>query len=208
MEKKLEMFGVAARDYKDKEEAIGYTYTTRTGENISTNLTPAENPFSEQILSSKNILDVGCGIGRNLKWIMENTNSHYHGIDPNESMLRFFWEVQDQKWKDRVTLHKDFSTFTNVKFDTVVITFVFQHIGYRPSESQMNIDDITNEIKKYTTGETVWFLFEHQGEEPWISKWLKNNKIEPHVFIENYGGLEELTHRGNHNLIIGKKDGR
>lgn len=209
--KKLEMVGVAGKNYPTAKQAIDDTYTTRDGENVSTNLTPNENLFSVDILASKNILDVGCGIGRNLKWIMENTEAHYHGLDPNESMLNFFWQVQDNKWKDRVSLYKDFSTFPNIKFDTVVVTFVFQHIGYRTAEHQMNIDDITREIRKYTHSGTVWFIFEHSGEETdWISRWLENNDINPQVFIKGYKGLEELTHRdwlvdGGHHLLIWKE---
>src|SRR5204863_1037271 len=101
------------------------------------------------------------------------------GFDPNDDMLKYFWETQDPKWKDRVTLISSFDDMdqnecgcpTYRKFDMVLSTFVFQHIGFRPPVGEMNVSDISNEIKKFTRDGTVWFLFEHQREETWINRW-------------------------------------
>ena len=204
--KKLESFGIAGINFTDRVLARGFTYTTREDELVPTNLCSKENPFQEEILSAKYILDVGCGIGRNLQWIMENTDAIYVGLDPNESMMQYFWDCQNLMWINRVQLHHNFDTIDkNIVFDVVVSTFVFQHIGYRPNESQMNITDITNSIRKFTKNGTVWFLIEHDGEEDWIPRWTSENGIIPDIYIRNYTGLEELTHRGLHHLIIWKE---
>lgn len=216
MEKKLKTFGISDHIYVSPEDAIGQTYTTRDGEAVPTPLIFPDNPFNEDIKNAKHILDVGCGIGRNLSWIMENTNAHYYGFDPNESMLKWFWDVQDKKYESRVTISEGFINPLE-KYNVVVCTFVFQHIGYRPPEDIMNVGDITAEIKKNTSDGCIWILYEHDAEERWIEWWLCEQEINPDVYIRNYKGIEQLTHRddyvagdmydigASHNLIIWKE---
>jgi SAM-dependent methyltransferase len=195
--KKLESFGIAGIEFEDSRLARGYTYTTRDDVLVPTNLLPMENPFTKEVLEAKYILDIVCGVGR-------NTDAIYIGLDPNESMLKFCWDWQDTKWKDRVILCKSYDEIpAGVVFDVVVVTFVFQHIGYRPNEQQMNISDITTEARKFTKDGTIWFLYEHEGEEEWIERWFREQNWQPTVYIRNYTGLPELTHRGGyHHLII------
>jgi SAM-dependent methyltransferase len=112
---KLKKFGVAGKDYEDATSAKGDTYTTLDGGFPPTNLACSDNPFIEELNSSKYILDFGCGVGRNLPWIMENTNAIYIGLDPNTTMTKYFWDVQIEQghdvesWKDRVQLYNDFN---------------------------------------------------------------------------------------------------
>lgn len=202
--KKLESFGVAGINFKDKDIARGYTYTTKDDKLVPTNLIPDENPFGDDILNAKYILDIGCGVGRNLEWVMENTDAVYIGLDPNESILQYFWACQNEIWKCRVQLYKNFDEIPNdIIFDVVVSTFVFQHIGFRPNETQMNISDITKEARKFTRDGTIWFLFEHDGEEDWTERWFSEQNWQPTVYFRNYIGIPELTHRGtDHHLII------
>ena len=70
--------------------------------------------FDKKSYDGKKICDIGCGVGRNLPWIMENTSAIYVGLDPNTTMTDNFWEVQSQNynidsWKDRVILCNDFN---------------------------------------------------------------------------------------------------
>lgn len=204
--KQLNSFGVAGREFTDPDTAKDFTYTLGDGTPIPTPLVFEDNPFNSDVSAAKNILDFGCGIGRNLGWIMENTNAHYYGIDPNESMLQYFWHWQDTKWKNRVTLVRSFEELpSDVIFDVVVITFVFQHIGYRPGEGSMNIDDMTVEIRKFTKEGTVWIMYEHEGEERWMGKWFANNNIKPNVYFPKFNRIEPMIHRGLHDLIIWKE---
>ena len=215
--KEFKPFGVSVKadGYKDASEARGHTYTTSDDQFPSTNLACIDNPYISDVLNAKNILDVGCGVGRNLPWIMENTQAHYWGLDPNESMLKYFWELQDKKWESRVTLINEFPQFgivspygcVRVEFDVVVSTLTFQHIGYMAPETHMNVSDITTEIRKFTKDGTVWFLFEHEREDGWILRWAMEQGFYPlDLWLPNYIGLPELTHRGtDHNLIIHKE---
>ena len=205
MEKQLIKFGVAAEDFTDSGLAMSYTYTTRDGGLPPTNPVHADNPYSNQFLAAKVILDIGCGVGRNLKWWMENTDAIYLGLDPNESMLQFFWDWNDEKYKDRVVLAKSFDELTEYagKIDAVMCTFVYMHIGDRPQPPAMNITDITQEAMKLGHKDTVWFLYEHDGEELWIDRFFAENKVVPKTYIRDYVGMEELTQRGTcHHLII------
>lgn len=213
---KLIKFGVASKDYETIDEARGDTYTARDNSFPSTRLNCDENPLRDRLKDANYILDFGCGVGRNLKWIMENTTAIYIGLDPNESMLKHFWDVQINEgynvdvWKDRVRLVSDFDEIpTDIKFDYVVSTFVLQHLGYRINPNGgMDIDDITKSILSRMQIGGVFFAIEHDSEEPWIDRWLNTNNITPVQYIRSYQGLPELTHRdhvapnGGHHLII------
>jgi 2-polyprenyl-3-methyl-5-hydroxy-6-metoxy-1,4-benzoquinol methylase len=216
---KLQKFGVASKDYNAADLAKGDTYTRLDGSFPPTNLACKENPFSDQLKDAKYILDFGCGVGRNLPWIMENTNAIYVGLDPNTSMIQYFWEVQTEQgyniesWKNKVQLYNDFSEIpSDINFDYIVTTFVLQHLGYRYiNVNTMNLDHITQAlISRLNTG-GIWFLIEHDSEENWISRWTNNNNIDLDIYIRSYKGIPELCDRdntapnGGHHLMIWKK---
>lgn len=216
----LKKFGYAGMDYDTLTTARGNTYTTLSDGYPSTNIACNENPFKEQLKTAKYILDFGCGVGRNLRWIMENTNANYIGLDPNTNMTQFFWDVQYKEhgntadqWKDRVTLVKEFSEIEpDIKLDYVIVTFVLQHLGYRHQvEDGYNLTEITKNILSRMNIGAVFFAIEHDSEELWIDKWLEECDITLDVYIRSYKGLPELTHRdhtapnGGHHLMIFRK---
>lgn len=205
-------------DVRPMEDARGTTYTTKHNELTPTPFFSPFNPVNDEILAAKNILEIGGGVGRNLPPLMEQTNAHYWCVDPGVEITKYFWDIQDHKYKDRVTLCKDFSELPNdIKFDAVIVTFVFMHIGYRAPFGQMNVTDITLEAMKHTNNECVWFVMEHEREERWQEQWLRECNITPIVYFKPggdwsgggvipYPEFEPMTHRGNdHNIIIFKE---
>lgn len=212
--KDFEKFGLSVQPYRNANEARGHTYTTRIDGYPPTPFISSLNPFNAQILASKNVLEVGGGVGRNLPFVMEQTKAYYYNVDPNEEMLRYFWDIQDPKWQPRVTLCHSFEELPDeVQFDFIIVTFVFQHIGFRPGSLQMNVTDITKEAMKHGKPGTVWFVFEHEREEQWQDRWLSECGITPAVYFkpggDAFGGgtipypeFEIMTHRGNDNNII------
>ena len=216
-EKKLLEYGIASSEgiikhaakagVPNSRVARGHTYTMRDDQFPSTRIANKDNPFNDDILAAKNLLEIGCGVGRNLPWICENTKATYYGIDPNQVMLDSFWIITDDKYKDRTVLMLDFSELPDgIVFDVVVSVFVFQYLGYRAPDGAMNITDITQKIMQYTRKGTIWFLLEHEREESWLNRWFDENGIEPDVLKLNYVGLPEMTHRGSDaNLVIWKQ---
>lgn len=216
--KVLKKFGVASENFSSAESARGATYTTRDNKFPPTTLACPGNPYITELNSAKYILDFGCGVGRNLPWIMNNTNAHYIGLDPNTDMTRFFWEVQSNEghnineWKPRVTLINEFSELdTNIKFDYVVTTFVLQHLGYRYIViNGLNLTEITKKILSRMNDGAVFFAIEHESEEYWIDRWLRECNIKLDTYIRAYKGLPELTERDfttwglGHHLMIFK----
>lgn len=168
-------YGVAAGEMSDLVDAQCNTFTAGASGHHDhwppTPLTFKENPTNWDIINARNVLDIGCGPGRNLPWIMENTKANYYGLDPNPDMLKFF-QIPNEEWADRVHTSLDFDEkFDNSVFDVVLCTFVFQHVGFRPV-TMMDVGEITKRVLKSTSSGTVWFLFEHQSEEPgWFDKW-------------------------------------
>lgn len=217
MKKVLQEYGVSSSDRIIAEAeknavsvtqvARGYTYTMRDDGFPPTDLA-CDNPFADDVLAAKKILDFGCGVGRNLPWIADNTDANYYGIDPNTVMLDNFWEVSDQKYDGRVWLNDSLDNIPDdTVFDVVVSTFVMQHLGYRAPDGAMNVTDMTQEIMKHTREGTIWFLLEHEMEEPgWLQRWMDENDVEPDIFILNYGGQPDLLHRGqDDHLVIWKE---
>lgn len=209
--KKLTGAGVANQSYRDAEHAKSFTYDNLAGDFPTTKLTFKANPYNKKILAAKNVLDFGCGVGRNLHWVMHNTRAHYYGIDTNPDMLKYFWVVNKHllKFKRRVTIANNFDFLLNT-IDVVLITFVFQHIVNRLPPEVMNINDITTAIKSHCKKNAVWLMLEHESEAPgWQATWLAANQITPDVYIKNYTTpalchQRELCDRGPHNLIIFK----
>jgi len=218
MKYKLRKYGVADKNYTTAEEAKGDTYTQLDGGFPPTNLACAENPFKEELKSAKYILDLGCGVGRNLPWILENTSATYVGLDPNTHMTDYFWDIQSstgfdkETWQHRVILCNEFSQIDNtIKFDYVVSTFVLQHLGYRyVVPGGLNITGITKEVRERTNPGAVWFALEHDSEEDWIPTWKAECGLNFETYIRGYKGLPELSERdhtapnGGHHLIIFK----
>jgi SAM-dependent methyltransferase len=229
--KKLRKYGQASNDYVDYQAARFDTYVTDDDRFPSTNLVCEDNPYKEQLLTAKYILDFGCGVGRNLPWIMNNTSAHYVGLDPNTTMINHFWQTQVSEghnvdtWKNRVTLYNDFSEIPQeIKFDYVVSTFVLQHLGYRyahptsytrsgivfDTDTFLNLTDITNTIMSRMNDGAVFFAIEHDSEEDWIPRWTTECNITLDVYIRSYTGLPELCDRdklavnGGHHLLIFK----
>lgn len=219
MEKRLLKYGIASKDYDSMEFARGDTYTRTDNSFPSTNLACIDNPYVEQLKTAKYILDFGCGVGRNLSWIMNNTTAQYIGLDPNQNMTKYFWHVQLTEghnittWEKRVSLYSDFADIpSDIKFDYVVSTFVLQHLGYRfIYPDRLNLSGITQNILSRMNDGAVFFALEHDSEEDWIPRWVVENKLNVDVYIRSYKGLPELTDRdhtapnGGHHLIIFKK---
>lgn len=214
MQKTLTPYGVSIDNYQNADHAKGYTYTTNDGGFPPTPVLSPLNPFNEDIKNAQNVLEIGGGVGRNLPFVMENTSAHYYMVDPNQKMHDYFWEIQSEKYKDRVTLCTSFDQLpVDIKMDFVLVTFVFQHIGFRPPFGQMNVADITLEAMKHTRNGTVWFVLEHEREEIWQSRWMSACGITPDVYFKpggNHSGggtipypeFESMAHRGNDNNII------
>lgn len=207
--KQLIPFGIAARPVIGLDDAKNNTYRKNNGEFPPTPLIFPDNPYNNVVKNAKNILEIGCGCGRNVPWIMENTNANYVGIDPNESMRREFHRNLDIKiqtqWNGRVSV-ADSTQKVDGDFDVIISTFVLQHIGFRTPEGVMNVADICNELKEMLRTGGIFILFEHEEEEKWIDRWKHETGINPQVFIRNYGGFTELNDRGQvHHLMIWQK---
>ena len=201
---------MASGKHKDIRSAASDAYSIN-GKLITTPFLFPGSPYNEEIKNCKNVFEIGCGIGRNIPWWMENTSANYFSVDPNTYMLQYVFDndlgigkVFKENWKDRVYVATDFDdVICNKTFDVVISTFVFQHLGYRFPNT---VDEITQSIKKQTRPGTIWILVEHEWEEPgWIERWAKNNGFDPFdLYIKNYN-VEPWTYRGLHDLIIIKQ---
>lgn len=210
--KKFKAWGCASTNFTSFEDAAHETYQDAEGNMPPTPLAFNDNPFSAECLAAKRVFEIGSGVGRNIPWVMENTKAAYWGVEPNDTMRKYIWEFNDNKYLPRAYVTDKFTNLPDMTFDVVLSTFVFQHIGYMPSDEIYNVSDITNEIRKFTHKGTIWILLEHDSEDKtWINRWFKEQSITPDVYIRGFKGIPELTARdkcapnGGHHLIIWKE---
>jgi SAM-dependent methyltransferase len=204
MSKVLRAIGPSGQPHATPFDAARASYVTDRGDFPPTPLDMPENPLASEIPTAQYILDLGCGVGRNLPWIMERTGATYIGVDPNPSMLQFFWAVQDPQFLNRVQLYPDLESVPkDIVFDVVLSTFTLQHIGFRVGGDTMNVVDIIKSIKPLTNVFTVWIALEHEVDEPgWIAQWAEECGIMFVAFERNYQQYPDLTHRGVPHLMI------
>jgi SAM-dependent methyltransferase len=204
MTKVLRAIGISGQPHETPIDAARASYITDQGDFPATPLDMEENPLASEIPTAKYVLDLGCGVGRNLPWIMERTGAIYVGVDPNPSMLQFFWAIQDPQYLNRVHLYPDIESIPkDIVFDVVLSTFTLQHIGFRTLGDAMNVTDITKAILPYTSDFTIWIALEHELDEPgWVAQWAEECGIGFVVFERNYNKLPYLNHRGVPHLMI------
>lgn len=208
--KTFRKFGVASKNYDNHFDAATDTYGTKSGIWPPTPICIPENPFLEECKHARNVLEIGCGVGRNLHSVMTETNANYYGIDPNENMTRWFWEHGDNsKWRDRAVIGNSFDVLPkDLRVDLVLSIFVLQHIGFRPDSSTMDVYDIGMKIKEYTVDGCIWYMLEHNHEErDWLQVWLTMMEFVPVIKIpvESVPSLHEMTSRGTHDFIVIKE---
>jgi 2-polyprenyl-3-methyl-5-hydroxy-6-metoxy-1,4-benzoquinol methylase len=171
---------------------------------VLTNGVPETIPFDSWLLEhmgdenlNKNVLDFGCGVGRNIIPLsIERKNWNFIGYD-NINMLKKLEEYSLFRF------HKNIDEYTNIKFfsdweylktkkfDIVYCTLVLQHI-YEP---QLSV--YINDFKKMTNFLIVYgrrFNDEHQ-KSTW--KILEENGLIPYKF---YQGNEEIEYNSEGNL--------
>lgn len=216
MDKILTPYGVASKPYPDLHSAASDTYTLSDGTLWSTRLTFDGNPFNERILKAQNVFEIGCGVGRNVPWIMQQTKANYFAVEPNDHMREHFFrqeaaigKVFQSDWLPRCRVFKNFDDLDRnctARFDLVLCTFVFQHIGYRPQPPVMNVGDITRMIRRNTTHGTIWFVYEHQIEEPgWLFRWLSETNFSWFFLDNKFSKIPDLLHRGYHTLVLAEE---
>lgn len=205
MIKQFREFGTGAHYvHPSADFAKSAVYRKANGEWPSTPLVFPENPFNNQVLQADWILDFGCGCGRNLRWVMENTHANYVGVEPNHSLRQWFHSMQNGYDPFRVTTVENPMFMVDGLADVVVSTFVFQHLGYKFTDGTdtMDLTDITKLLMRKCRPGAVWIMYENEAEGPWIDRWLRETGISLDVYFRDYYWYPDLADRGPHHLMI------
>ena len=102
----------------------------------------AHDPGLEKILlKDKVVLDFGCGVGRNLKYLAHSESKIIYGYDfPN--MLKMVKEYLDKQELERVVLippELKISLINKPNLDLVIATIIFQHMKSLEVEHDLKI---------------------------------------------------------------------
>lgn len=205
---KLVAYGFTGSMRFDTAAAAAYwTYQTRDGRLVPTPLDfpgiDRRDEVRETVERASAVMEIGCGIGRNMPWIMDHSAAHFYGVEPNADMFRFFWDVQDRKHAPRVTLSPELFPET-VKADVVLTVMALQHLAVKPPAGAMDHVEITREvIRRNCRPGTLWVHFESECDGDWLNDWTRACGITPLVYWRNYDGIPELNHRlSTHHLIV------
>ena len=206
MPKVFREFGTGAfYQHPSLEFAKSAVYQKDDGTWPPTPLIFPDNPFNEDILEAETIFDYGAGCGRNYPWVRDNTKARYVGLEPNATMRDWFWhqnklEANIEMWENLSELER----FNTLKFDVVICTFVFQHLGYKFTDDTdtMNLTDITKSIQRMCNPGAVWIMYEDEREGSWIQRWKYECDITFDVFKPDYLWQPDLADRGPHHLMI------
>ncbi len=207
-DKVLRPYGLAAHEMQSPDMAKYWAYTRNDDSFPPTPIVFPENPFNDVVKAARECLEIGCGNGRNFPAVIEQTEARYSGIDPNGSMLRMFRDshpdLDPRVFEERCYLAQDFDDgVRSRRYDLVLTTFVFQHLGFRAPAGMMNIADITRDVLQLMTPGAVWILFEHEEEEAWIDRWRRECGIDLAVYERFFEGFPALNDRGMvHHLMI------
>lgn len=131
----------------------------------------------------KKILEVGCGFGRNIKFLIENEikAEKIEGSDISQKMIKFAKKyVNDKRVKFRVAEVSELP-YKDKEFELVLVHGVFMHV--KPK----NIENAIKEVLRVSSGYVLIFEQNYNGNE--------------YTFVHDYEGLLK-TSKGK---IIDKK---
>ena len=112
-----------------------------TGAKSRESFKPSENALEQVAPPDKkvSVLDFGCGMGRNLKWMMEKTSWVVTGYDSSPMLDRAKKWLSSGSKRPIPTLVSGWEPLKPKKFDVVLAALVFQHI-YNPELSEYLAD--------------------------------------------------------------------
>ena len=104
-----------------------------------------------------NILEYGCGIGRNLKYLQESyLNSNIYGFDISQDSIKI---AKHKNHSVTFMDEKDFDKYSNF-FDIIFIAGVFHHIETNSR------DIVTKKISYLLKKDAISIIFEHNPFNP------------------------------------------
>jgi len=178
----MELRNVSGIDFdKDKhEEAVfALRHTIKTPLNFRQKI--IEEHCGNLIDKAKNVLEIGCGCGRNAQFFSnkEYNTEHikYYGIDTSETSLKYFYNNSYYKLsKDLYYTTKELDeTILSIKYDLIFTCYTLQHIGINKDVGAYTSIELTEKLLKNLKTNGYWISYEHRiGQNRWNPKeWLE-----------------------------------
>lgn len=173
--------------------------------------------WGDLIERTKNVLEIGCGTGRNAQFFLNQTDHiNYYGFDQSKTSLKYFkknkyWDFTDKEHRFYVSNEVD-EKILGQKYDLIFSTFVLQHIGFTSPVGIHNATSLTECLFDYLKVDGYWMSYElSQGQNEWNPFiWANSFEVfEPPKFKrvrhEINTRLEGSSDGPDYHLIIFKK---
>jgi hypothetical protein len=136
-----------------------------------------ENPFSDALNLTGNVLELGPRLGVNKEWVTQNTKLRYYGYEPRNE---FHAKIRTEKEGLIVGSLKDIPT--DIKFDVI---FARNFLDCLISASGVAaLDEVTQDLVRLSKNGCLWIFLESEmpGNE-WIDDWTSRFGIYPDVYM-------------------------
>ena len=144
-------------------------------------------------LSPKSILDVGCGFGRQMPFVVdglkEKAPSAVYGVDFCQKMIEYSKDyLKDYQFKDKVKIVMADARslpFRDGEFECVYTDSLFTHLKF------MDAQKVANEIKRVAAKNVITierFVFDGEHPEPHVFSWDTNKFLKMKVLERKFIG--------------------
>lgn len=164
--------------------------------------------YGDLIDKASNVLEIGCGWGRNAQFFRKENHINYFAFDASSAALKFFdlLKLPKNRFFVSQTINKK---ILEREYDLIYSTLVLQHIGFKTSNDQIDSEDIANMLLPSLKVGGFWVSYElnvgqnNWNPDLWLYKVFENND-KYRILNRCMSPLEGSDEDGKslHNLII------
>jgi len=141
--------------------------------------------FTKLINQNSSVLEIGCGNGKNMKYILKHSNCNVIGVDTCQNFVDMCQESNLQVYKNSISNLQ----FTESNFDFVMCIAVFHHLLSEENQIQA-MNEIIRVMKPNAIGIVTCWATEQPSNE---SKDLKKFMFHEGINIVPWKGRQELN---------------
>ena len=183
----MQIKNISGIDYEKNSDDENFSKRIRHTYNEPTNFRQKilVDLYGNLIDKASNVLEIGCGWGRNAQYFINEKHINYYSFDPSPTSLMYFKRLNLSS--DRFYISHDLDNkITSNKYDLIFSTFVLQHVGFLPGNTLVDDNTLDSESLTQTLLQNLkvggfWVSYESRcgqmGWNPdvWLKRIFENN---------------------------------